>query len=56
MSNSNLSRNIGTLNVERLPLHKGAFFMFTYNLSIFLTNAKYGISQKRYTVLLKTVL
>ena len=44
-----------------LPLNKGAF-LFTYDLSIFLTstafmdkNAKYGIPLSRYTVFLKTV-
>ncbi len=45
---------------KSLPLHKGAFFMFIYDLSIFLTstafvstNAKYGISLSRYTVFLQ---
>ena len=48
---------------HQLPLHKGAFFMFIYSLSIFLTstafmytNAKYGIPLSRYAVFLKTVL
>ena len=52
LTNSNLSR-IG----KRLPLHKRAFFMFIYSLSILLTstafvdtNAKYGIPLSRYTV------
>ena len=47
----------------QLPLHKGAFFMFTYDLSILLTstafmdtNSKYGIPLSRYTVFLRTVL
>ena len=51
-----------TLIAKRLPLHKGAFFMFIYGLSIFLTstafvdtNAKYGTPQERYAVFLKTV-
>ena len=42
---------------RQLPLHKGAFLMFAYNLSIFLTStafvdtkAKYGIPLSRYTV------
>ena len=41
----------------------GGFFMFTYDLSIFLAstafasaNAKYGIPLPRYTVFLKTIL
>ena len=45
---------------RQLPLHKGAFLMFTYTMSIFLTsaafvskNAKYGIPLSRYTVFLK---
>ena len=45
---------------RQLPLHKGAFFMFTYDVSIFLTStafvdtkAKYGISLSRYTVFLQ---
>ena len=44
------------------PLHKGGFFTFTYDLSIFLTstafvstNAKYDIPLSRYAVFLKTV-
>ena len=48
---------------RQLPLHKGAIFLFIYDLSIFLTNtafvdtnAKYGIPLSRYTVFLKTVL
>ena len=46
-----------------LVYDKGAFFMFTYDASIFLTStafvdtkAKYGISLSRYTVFYKTVL
>ena len=45
---------------RQLPLHKGAFFMFTYALSIFLTstafvstNTKYGIPLSRYIVFLQ---
>ena len=48
---------------KELPCVKGAFFMYAYALSIFLTstafvstNAKYGIPLSRYTVFLKTVL
>ena len=48
---------------KSLPCVKGAFSMFIYNLSIFLTstafvgtNAKYGTPLSRYTVFLKTVL
>ena len=48
---------------KSLPLHKGGFFTFTYDLSIYLTStafvgtkAKYGIPLLRYTVFLKTVL
>jgi len=48
---------------KSLPCAKGAFFMFTYGLSILLTstafvftNAKYGIPLSRYTVFSKTVL
>ena len=50
----NLLRNIGALIPKSLPLHKGAFFMFIYKLSIFLTstafvatNTKHGISLSR---------
>ena len=45
---------------KSLPCVKGAFFMFIYNLSTFLTstafvstNAKYGIPLSRYTVFLQ---
>jgi len=48
---------------RQLPLHKGAFFMFTYDLSILLTStafvdtkAKYGMPLSSYAVFLKTVL
>ena len=48
---------------KSLPLHKGGFFTFTYDLSIFLTstafvstNAKYDIPLSRYAVFFKTVL
>ena len=47
----------------KTSLHKGASFMFIYDLSIFLTstafvstNAKYDIPLSRYAVFLKTVL
>ena len=55
--NKLIKQSLSLAFARQLPLHKGAFFTFTYDLSILLTstafvgiNAKYGIPLLRYTV------
>ena len=63
VKNKILSKNNPSVTFGDSSLYTREPFLFTYDLSIFLTstafvdtNAKYGISFSRYTVFLKTVL